>query len=35
MLGSLVESSIDTNGTTIQGKMSMNELRKQAADAHD
>lgn len=35
MLGSLVTSSIDTNGTIINGKISMNELRKQAADAHD
>lgn len=34
-IGSLVTGSIDTNGTTIQGKISMNELRKQAADAHN
>lgn len=34
-IGSVVTSSIDTNGTSIQGKISMNELRKQAADAHD
>ena len=34
-IGSLVTGSIDTNGTNIQGKISMNELRKQAADAHN
>jgi len=33
-VGSLVTSSIDTNGKTILGNISKNELRKQSAEAY-